>query len=105
MWTSDVTIKRCRIKNGDDCTTVKSGSRDILIEDLYCEHGDGLTIGSVWYDEMTPPSSSLGCLGVPLESVASFLCHSMLTTVRYTDDVITFLKGTMTSQTSPTVGS
>ena len=24
-----------------------------LIEDLYCEHGDGLTIGSVWYDDVT----------------------------------------------------
>eukprot|EP00729_Bicosta_minor_P012181 gene12181-29264_t len=27
---------------------VTSGSSNILVEDLYCEHGDGLTIGSVW---------------------------------------------------------
>jgi hypothetical protein len=52
MWTSSVLIQRARILNGDDCITVKSGSRDVLIEDLYCEHGDGLTIGSVWYDDV-----------------------------------------------------
>jgi hypothetical protein len=52
MWTRDVTIRGCRIKNGDDCITVKSGSSDVLVEDLYCEHGDGLTIGSVWYDNV-----------------------------------------------------
>lgn len=52
MWSTDVVIRGLRIKNGDDCITVKSGSRDILIEDIYCEHGDGLTIGSVWYDDV-----------------------------------------------------
>ena len=36
--------------------TVKSGSHDILVEDLYCEHGDGLTIGSIWL--LSLPSSS-----------------------------------------------
>eukprot|EP00035_Acanthoeca_spectabilis_P039382 m.61670 g.61670 ORF g.61670 m.61670 type:complete len:459 (+) comp9572_c0_seq1:19-1395(+) len=52
MWSSDVTVRRASILNGDDCITIKSGSRDILVEDLYCEHGDGLTIGSVWYDDV-----------------------------------------------------
>ena len=53
MWSSDVLVRRCRVLNGDDCITIKSGSRDVLVEDLYCEHGDGLTIGSVWYDDVT----------------------------------------------------
>ena len=48
MWSSNVSVRRVRIKNGDDCITVKSGSSNVLVEDLYCEHGDGLTIGSVW---------------------------------------------------------
>ena len=48
-------ISHVRVINGDDCITVKSGSRDILVEDLYCEHGDGLTIGSIWYS-LTPHS-------------------------------------------------
>ena len=45
--------------NGDDCITVKSGSRDVLVEDLYCEHGDGLTIGSIWYRLTPRPNFSL----------------------------------------------
>lgn len=49
MWSSDVTVRRASILNGDDCITIKSGSRDILVEDLYCEHGDGLTIGRYFY--------------------------------------------------------
>ena len=55
MWSRDVFISHVRVINGDDCITVKSGSRDILVEDLYCEHGDGLTIGSIWYS-LTPHS-------------------------------------------------
>jgi len=53
MWSDNVTVRGCRVKNGDDCITIKSGSSNILVEDLYCEHGDGLTIGSVWYDDVT----------------------------------------------------
>ena len=48
MWTTDVHVSNCRVLNGDDCITIKSGSSDVLVEDLYCEHGDGLTIGSVY---------------------------------------------------------
>jgi polygalacturonase len=53
MWSHDVFISGARIINGDDCITVKSGSSDILVENLYCEHGDGLTIGSIWYDDVS----------------------------------------------------
>ena len=53
MWSSNVYVSGARIINGDDCITVKSGSSDILVEDLYCEHGDGLTIGSIWYDDVS----------------------------------------------------
>jgi len=53
MWSTHVTVRGCSVRNGDDCMTVKSGSSNVLVEDLYCEHGDGLTIGSVWYDDIT----------------------------------------------------
>jgi polygalacturonase len=52
MWSTDVTVRGCRVDNGDDCITIKSGSSNVLVEDLYCENGDGLTIGSVWYDDV-----------------------------------------------------
>ena len=32
---------------------VKSGSRDILVENLTCTHSHGITIGSIWYDDVT----------------------------------------------------
>ena len=32
---------------------IKSGSRDILVEDLDCTHSHGITIGSIWYDDVT----------------------------------------------------
>ena len=35
MWTRDVLVSGCRIKNGDDCITIKSGSSDIHVEDLW----------------------------------------------------------------------
>ena len=52
MWTMDVYVRGVRVHNGDDCMTIKSGSSNVLVEDFYCEHGDGLTIGSVWYDDV-----------------------------------------------------
>lgn len=52
MWSSDVHIRDCWIQNGDDCITVKSGSRNIYVENVRCEHSHGITIGSVWYDDV-----------------------------------------------------
>jgi polygalacturonase len=53
MWSSDVHVYNMNISNGDDCITVKSGSRDVLIENVSCTHSHGITIGSVWYDDVT----------------------------------------------------
>lgn len=48
MWTTNVHLHDNFISNGDDCITVKSGSRDVLIEDIQCFHSHGMTVGSVW---------------------------------------------------------
>ncbi len=53
MWSTDVHIHDCVIDNGDDCVTVKSGSSNVLVERLDCTHSHGITIGSVWYDDVT----------------------------------------------------
>lgn len=52
MWSERVLIRDAVIRNGDDCITIKSGSRDILAERIRCEHSHGITIGSVWYDDV-----------------------------------------------------
>ena len=53
MWSRDVHVADCRIANGDDCVTVKSGSANVLVERIHCEHSHGITVGSVWYDNVT----------------------------------------------------
>ena len=49
----DVLVRRCRVLNGDDCITVKSGCANVLVERVSCEHSHGITVGSVWYDDVT----------------------------------------------------
>ena len=41
-----IIIRHCEIDTGDDDVAIGSGSRDILIEDLTCLHGHGISIGS-----------------------------------------------------------
>jgi len=41
-----ILIKNCRIDTGDDNVALQSGSRDVLIENLECLHGHGISIGS-----------------------------------------------------------
>lgn len=38
MWSRSVTIKNCTVANGDDCVAVKSGSTDVFVDGLRCEH-------------------------------------------------------------------
>eukprot|EP00041_Stephanoeca_diplocostata_P014709 m.276836 g.276836 ORF g.276836 m.276836 type:complete len:475 (+) comp19770_c0_seq26:121-1545(+) len=52
MWTTNAHLHDLSIWNGDDCITVKSGSSNILIENLHCRGSHGITIGSVWYDDV-----------------------------------------------------
>ena len=44
-----------------DCVTVKSGSSNVLAERLDCTHSHGITIGSVWYDDV----SNVTCEAAP----------------------------------------
>ena len=41
-----IVIRNCEIDTGDDDVAVQAGSHDILIEDLICLHGHGISIGS-----------------------------------------------------------
>ena len=52
MWSNNVHLHDLNISNGDDCITVKSGSHNVVAEDVECHHSHGITIGSVWYDDV-----------------------------------------------------
>jgi polygalacturonase len=41
-----IVIRNCEIDKGDDNVAIQSGSREVLIEDLTCFHGHGISIGS-----------------------------------------------------------
>src|SRR5581483_577115 len=41
-----IVIRHCEIDTGDDNVAVHAGSRDVLIEDLTCLHGHGISVGS-----------------------------------------------------------
>jgi polygalacturonase len=41
-----IVIRKCELDIGDDNVALKGGGRDILIEDLTCLHGHGISIGS-----------------------------------------------------------
>ena len=43
---SRIVIRHCEIDNGDDNVAVHAGSKDVLIEDLTCLHGHGISVGS-----------------------------------------------------------
>ncbi len=41
-----IVIRKCEIDTGDDNVALKDGAHDVLIEDLTCLHGHGISIGS-----------------------------------------------------------
>ncbi len=41
-----IVIRHCEIDTGDDNVAVHAGSKDVLIEDLTCLHGHGISVGS-----------------------------------------------------------
>jgi polygalacturonase len=41
-----IVIRKCELDIGDDNVALKNGGHDILIEDLTCLHGHGISIGS-----------------------------------------------------------
>jgi polygalacturonase len=41
-----IVIRKCELDIGDDNVALKNGGHDILIEDLVCLHGHGISIGS-----------------------------------------------------------
>ncbi len=42
----NIVIRKCEIDTGDDNVALQSGSHDVLVEDLTCLHGHGISIGS-----------------------------------------------------------
>jgi rhamnogalacturonan hydrolase len=50
--TDNCYIHDCEVTNRDECVSVKSPSQNVLIEDMYCNHSGGMSIGSVTSNSM-----------------------------------------------------
>ncbi len=48
-----IVIRKCEIDTGDDNVALHSGSQDVLVEDLTCLHGHGISIGSPTRDGLS----------------------------------------------------
>ncbi|CAK5280941.1 unnamed protein product [Mycena citricolor] len=44
---SDVTIKNCHIKNGDDCVSFKPNVTNVIVDNLTCDGSHGISVGSL----------------------------------------------------------
>jgi len=49
-----IVIRKCEIDTGDDNVALHSGSHDVLIEDLTCLHGHGISIGQSHTERFEP---------------------------------------------------
>ncbi|CAM5999139.1 unnamed protein product, partial [Sphagnum balticum] len=47
----NVSILNCRIQTGDDCISIQTGSSMLLIQDIKCGPGHGISIGSLGKDQ------------------------------------------------------
>ncbi|XP_050386259.1 polygalacturonase [Argentina anserina] len=45
--TQDIRINSCRIRTGDDCISIVSGSKNVQASDITCGPGHGISIGSL----------------------------------------------------------
>lgn len=70
-------IHDCEVTNRDECVSVKSPSTNVLIEDMYCNHSGGMSIGSLSADiaaGVTGPQVS----NITMRNIYSFQCTQML---------------------------
>ncbi|KIM94056.1 glycoside hydrolase family 28 protein [Oidiodendron maius Zn] len=50
VWGDNIWVHDVEVTNGDECVTVKSPAKNLLIEDIYCNISGGCAIGSLGLD-------------------------------------------------------
>ncbi|KAF8858219.1 pectin lyase-like protein [Acephala macrosclerotiorum] len=65
------------VTNRDECISVKSPSNNILIEDIYCNHSGGMSIGSLTAD-VTDTADINTVSNITMRNVYTFQCTQML---------------------------
>ncbi|KAI9656253.1 MAG: hypothetical protein M1821_004916 [Bathelium mastoideum] len=47
IYANNITFRNWQVTNGDDCISTKANSTNILIEDVTCQKGGGIALGSI----------------------------------------------------------
>ena len=65
------------VTNRDECVSVKSVSNNVLIEEAYCNHSGGMSIGSLTAD-ITSESDAAAVSNITMRNIYSHECTQML---------------------------
>ena len=77
MCTDNCYIHDFEVTNRDECVSVKSPSQNVLIEDAYCNHSGGMSIGSLTAD-VTSPAAAAEVSNITMRNVYSYQSTQML---------------------------
>ena len=75
--TDNCYIHDFEVTNRDECVSVKSPSQNVLIEDAYCNHSGGMSIGSLTAD-ITSPAAAAEVSNITMRNVYSYKSTQML---------------------------
>ena len=75
--TDNCYIHDFEVTNRDECVSVKSPSQNVLIEDAYCNHSGGMSIGSLTAD-ITSPAAAAAVSNITMRNVYSYQSTQML---------------------------
>ena len=77
ICTSNCHIHDFEVTNRDECVSVKSPSANVLIENAYCNHSGGMSIGSLTAD-ITSASQAAAVENITMRNVYSYKSTQML---------------------------
>lgn len=66
------------VTNRDECVSVKSPSQNVLIENAYCNHSGGMSIGSLTADGVTSDDAGAAVSNITMNNIYSYKCTQML---------------------------
>ncbi|GAB7357641.1 hypothetical protein MBLNU459_g0138t1 [Dothideomycetes sp. NU459] len=75
--TDNCYLHEFEVTNRDECVSVKSPSNNVLIEEAYCNHSGGMSIGSLTAD-ITDSSDASAVSNITMRNIYAYECTNML---------------------------
>ena len=75
--TDNCYVHDSEVTNQDECVSVKSPSQNALIEDMYCNHSGGMSIGSLTAD-ITSASDAATVSNITMNNIYAYQCTQIL---------------------------